>query len=257
MKKIFFAVTAFFMFAALPVSAYAQEDFKETDEPKVSQTKYPDHYDNYVNDFANVLTPQDAAAMRQSLNSVQQQTGIQVVVVTIDALENYSADHNPALTYASKLFDSWGIGDKTKNNGVLILFSMKDRWVRIEMGAGYSHRLDSRIQEIIDVNMVPQFKAGNYSQGLYDGTYAVINTVTKKVSWLEYNKWNIVLAVLFVVCVLAGISCMKSGKKGWGYAFFAVAGMILLFLLKSMLKGKGKGGFGGGRSGGGGGSGRW
>jgi len=239
MKKIFLLLTLL-MFAA----------------PAFSEITFPEHYDNHINDFAEVLSNNDSSALRSSLGNLQKQTGIQFVIVTIRSLADYNASSVPFQKYAANLFDNWGIGNKTSNNGILILFSLEDRELRVEMGARYANRYDKEIQHAVDANMIPFFQSGEYSRGLYEGAHAVINAVTKKVSWLEYHKWNIILAVLFIVCVFAGISCMQSGKKGWGYAFFAVAGMILLFLLQSFLKGK-RGGFGGGRSGGGGGGGRW
>lgn len=225
--------------------------------PVFAEVTYPNHYDNYVNDFADILSANDSSALQKSLKHLQEQTGIQLVIVTVNSLADYGASSVPFASYAAGLFDNWGIGDKNTNNGILIFFSLKDREVRIEMGTGYSYRYDNQIQSIVDNNMIPFFKSGEYSRGLYDGTYAVINVVTKQVSWFSYHKWHILGAVLIIICIFAGISCMKAGKKGWGYAFFAVAGTILLFLLKSLFSGKGKGGFGGGRSGGGGGGGRF
>jgi uncharacterized protein len=227
--------------------------------PVSAEVTYPQPENPYINDFAKVLSSADDAAMRRSLEDLQKQTGIQMVVVTVNAVAGYGGEALPFPTYAAQLFDRWGIGDKTANTGILIFFSLKDRETWIEMGLGYKHRFDREIQQIVDVNMIPQFKTGNYSSGIYDGTYAVMNAVTKKMSWFAYYKWHLLAAMLAVACILAGISCMRSGKKGWGWAFFAVAGAILFFLWKSLSRGRsgGGGGFGGGRSGGGGGGGRW
>jgi len=243
MKKRFLFLTLF-MFAA----------------PAFSQTTFPPNADYYINDFAKVLSHSDSMELRDSLEKLQKQTGIQCVIVTIRSLADYNATLVPFQKYAENLFDYWGVGDKTSNNGILILFSLKDREARVVMGAGYGNKYDNEIQNVIDANMIPLFKSGEYSRGLYEGAYAVISVVTKKVSWLKINIQYIVLAVLFIVCIFAGISYMRSGNKGWGYAFFIAAGMILFFFLNAMLKGKGRrnrSGYGGGRSGRGGGGGRW
>ncbi|MDR1709760.1 MAG: TPM domain-containing protein [Candidatus Accumulibacter sp.] len=247
MKKRFRRLLAFFcLFFALPVLAVV----------------YPDHRDDYVNDFASVLSAPDALALSASLKDIQQRTGIQLVVVTVNALADYDGGSLPIYRYAGNLFDRWGIGDKTRNDGILIFFSLKDREVWIEMGQGYAHRYDRQMQEVVDSVMLPRFKEARYSEGIQQGALAVVDAVTQKVSWFSYYKWHLLAGAVIVICVLAGISCLISGKKGWGWALIAFAGVILLYLLKN-LKSAGRrgggfgGGFGGGRGGGGGAGGKW
>ena len=228
--------------------------------PAMSDVTYPNHYDDHVNDFAKVLTKTDSDAIRNKLTDVQKQTGIQIVVVTVNSLSDFGASSVPFQKYAANLFDHWGIGDKNKNNGVLIFFSLGDREARIEMGLGYAHALDGKIQRIVDETMIPSFKNEEYSRGLYDGANSVVSVVTKEVSWFEKYKWPVIWGALCVICVIIGISLIRSGKKGWGFAFLAAAGAFLVLFLKAMAKSKGDGnskGFGGGRSGGGGGGGKW
>lgn len=75
---------------------------------------------------------------------------------------------------------------------------------------------------------------------------------------LAFYKWHIVIGMLIVVCIFAGISCMRSENTGWGWAFFGVAAILFLFLLKLLAMGKSSRDFGGGSSfGGGGASGSW
>ena len=221
--------------------------------PAFAEVTYPEHKDNYVNDFASVLSANHASAIRDSLQKLQRETKIQMVIVTVNALSDYGAGTTSVPVYAANLFDHWGIGDKTQNSGILIFLSLKDREVKIEMGKGYAHRYDKEIQSIVDDTMIPRFKQDDYSGGIYDGVHAVIDTVTRQVSWFSYYKWDILVSVLIVVCIFAGISCMKSGKNGWGWALFALAGALLLFLLRRLLRS----GFGGGISGGGGGGGKF
>ncbi|MDR1850203.1 MAG: TPM domain-containing protein [Zoogloeaceae bacterium] len=226
--------------------------------PAFAEVTYPEHKDNYVNDFASVLSANHASAIRDSLQKLQRETGIQMVVVTVNAVSDYGAGATSVPVFAANLFDHWGISDKTQNSGILIFLSLKDREVKIEMGKGYAHRYDAEMQSIVDSTMIPRFKQDDYSGGIYDGVHAVIDTVTRQVSWFSYYKWHILVSVLIVVCIFAGISCMKSGKKGWGWAFFALAGALLLFLLKLLLKRSGSSsGYGGGSSGGGGGGGKF
>ena len=221
------------------------------------QGGYPPAADDYVNDYADVLSEADAEAIHKMFEDLEYQTGIEAVVVTIDSIGDYDTGDAAIEDFATNLFNTWGIGHKKENNGVLILVAVEDRKCRIELGAGYGRKYDAVMKQVIDERMIPYFKAGDYSRGIYEGSRAVIEKVTKKVSWFSFYKWHILIGLLIVVCIFAGISCMRSGKKGWGWAFFAAAGILLLFLLRMFAKGKSSSGFGGGSSFGGGASGSW
>jgi uncharacterized protein len=221
------------------------------------QQGYPSPTDDYVNDYAGVLNKPDIESIRKMFKALEYQTGIEVVVVTINSINDYPTGDTTIESFATNLFNTWGIGHKKENNGVLILIAVKDRNCSIELGRGYGRRYDSVMKQVIDENMVPYFKTDDYSRGTYEGSRGVIEKVTKKVSWFSFYKWHILIGILIIVCILAGISCMRSGKKGWGWAFFVVAGMLLLFLIRMSAKGKGSRGFGGGGSFGGGASGSW
>jgi len=221
--------------------------------------QYPSYQENYINDFAGIIQPVDAQMLREKLQALEQQTGIEGTVVAVNSLEAYGAGSESIEAFATGLFNAWGVGNKGKNNGFLILLSVQDRKCRIELGDGYGSQYNGRMQDIVENTMVPRFKADEYSRGLYEGTLAVMEAVTKKVSWFEYYKWHLLGLAAIIFCVFAGISCIKNGKVGWGYAFFAAAGAILFWLVRLILSSKGSsGGFGKGSSSGrGGASGSW
>jgi hypothetical protein len=81
--------------------------------------------------------------------------------------------------------------------------------------------------------------------------------VTRKVSFFEFYWPHLLIGALIIVFVLAGLNFMKQGKAGWGWAFLAAAGILLLILIKLLASGKSRRGFGGGSSFGGGASGSW
>ncbi len=226
---------------------------------------YPASVDSYVNDFANVLTEQHADGIHKLFKSVRQQTGIEAVVVTVHSIEEYQAADTTIESFATNLFNEWGVGNKEENNGVLILVAVKDRKCRIELGGGYANRYDSDMKQVIDKQMIPLFKADEYSKALYEGAQGVIEQLTREVSWFSFYKWHLVTGILGFICICAGISCLLSGKKGWGWALFAMAGGLFLFLgylsrgvAKEIAESSSDGGsFGGGSSFGGGASGSW
>jgi uncharacterized protein len=223
---------------------------------------YPAPRENYVNDFAGVIQPVDAQMLREKLQTLEKQTGIEGTVVTINSIAEYETGASSIEAFATGLFNKWGVGNKPANNGFMVLIAIQDRKCRIELGDGYGSQYNSRMKEIIDQTMVPRFKAGDYSRGTYEGTIAVIDSVTKKVSWLKYHQWHLLGFGAILLCVFAGISCIRNGRKGWAYVFFAAAGAILFWLIRShQSKGdtsNSSGGFGGGSSSGeGGASGSW
>ncbi|MCB9782853.1 MAG: TPM domain-containing protein [Candidatus Omnitrophica bacterium] len=225
---------------------------------------YPAPVDEYVNDYAGVIRPEDAKAIRDQLGRVEYQTGIEITVVTIGSIRDYGTADSSIESFATRLFNDWGIGQMPRNDGVLILAAIQDRKCRIELGAGYGFAYNSVMKDVIDGTMIPHFKADNYSQGLKSGAFDVVGRVTQPISWYEFHKWHIAVGALIVICIIAGISCMISGKTGWGWIFFMYAAALLMLLIKMLQAGhssRGWGGggssFGGGFSAGGGASGSW
>jgi len=218
---------------------------------------FPSPKDDYVNDFAGVINKPDTDAIRKMFKDLEYQTGIEAVVVTINSISDYKMEGLTIESFATGLFNKWGVGHKKENNGVMILVSVADRKCRIELGGGYGAQYNAAMKEIIDNKMIPYFKTGDYSRGIYEGSRAVIEAVTKKVSWFEFYRWHIIIGAIILLCLAAGISCMRQGKNGWGWGFFAIVGVLLLFLINLIFSGKGSRGFGGGSSFGGGASGSW
>lgn len=129
----------------------------------------------YVQDYANVLSPQTENYINTLGADLDKKTTAQITVVTIPSLDGASLDD-----YALDLFRTWGIGDKTKNNGVLILIAVNDRKSRIEVGYGLEGALnDGLTGSIQDQYMIPYFKNNNYDQGVIN-SYTVLNQYAAK-----------------------------------------------------------------------------
>lgn len=220
---------------------------------------FPVPIDDYISDYAKILKSGDAQSIRTLLQGVRAQTGQEVTLVTIESIYDYAAPEQSIESFATALFDHWGIGKQDQDNGALLLFSHKDRKVRIELGAKYGRQYDAAMQTVIDDRMLPYFRDGDYSRGLYEGARGMVENLTQQVSWFKYYAPELILGVLAIVCIAAGISCMRKGKKGWGWIFFSAAGVLILIIIGLLLRRGRKGGrgFGGGKSGGGGATGSW
>ena len=131
--------------------------------------------DGFVNDFAGILSPAQRQAMEQSVRDLQQKTGVQVAVVTLESLEGGQIDD-----FAAKLFRRWGIGQKDKNNGVLVLVALKDRKARIEVGYDLEPILpDALAGRVLDEELFPAFRQGRHAEGLERGVRRVAEIITR------------------------------------------------------------------------------
>jgi uncharacterized protein len=224
-----------------------------------------------VNDFANVLSPEEEAQLEQKLVAYDDSTSNQVAIVTVPTLDNY-----PIEEYALQLFRTWGIGNKNTNNGVLIIAAINDRSIRIETGYGLEGAIpDITASQIIRNDIGPSFREGNYYEGFDKAVESIILAAAGEYKAPEgYNnrekKSPLVPILVFVVILFIIISNINRGGGGGfmsrrGYRGF---GGPVFFpggfgggsgggFGGGGFGGGGFGGFGGGSSGGGGASGSW
>jgi len=146
--------------------------------PALAQSGYPTRVDTYVNDFAGVLALEDEAALRNKLQSLWQNRGIEGVVVTIDAVSSYGTGDASIESFATTLFNRWAIDDRETNDGFLILVAVRDRRVRIELGRAYGQRYNDAMEQVIEEEMLPAFGDGAYGAGILAGTEATISKLT-------------------------------------------------------------------------------
>ncbi|MCO4293258.1 TPM domain-containing protein [Solitalea sp. MAHUQ-68] len=163
-----------------------------------------------VNDYTNTLSSEQKAQLEHKLVAFNDSTSNQIAVVIIPSLNGYEiAD------YAVKLGQKWGVGQKEKRNGVVLLVSLGDRKVFIAVGYGLEGAIpDAYAKRITSTIIKPEFKAGNYFKGIDDGTDAIMKFASG-----EYK---------------VDANDVVPGKKGKGsgiWIFFVVLGGILIFSL--------------------------
>jgi uncharacterized protein len=224
---------------------------------------YPQPDAGYVSDHADLLSADEEIRLERWLLQVEEKSKVEIIIVTIDSLSDYEgADNRSIETFATALFDTYGIGNMPKNDGVLLLISKNDRKARIELGGHYGYDRDSDATRIMQNVIIPQFKRNDYPAGINAGTEAIIEEFAEMRVTFPWRMVGIVFAGL--LCLSIGISCFKNGKRGWGYVFIGIAiilFLLALYLLREILRHSntagGSGGFGGGSSGGGGATGSW
>jgi uncharacterized protein len=123
-----------------------------------------------VVDEANILSQPARDRLTAALKAHETATTNQIVVLTVPSIGQVSVEE-----YALKVFEAWKLGQKGKDNGVLVVVAPRDRKMRIEVGYGLEGTLpDGAAGEIIRTWMTPAFKAGNYDKGIEDGAAAIV-----------------------------------------------------------------------------------
>jgi len=126
-----------------------------------------------VVDDAEILSPPARDRIAGLLKAHDEKTSNQIAVLTLPTLDGESVEG-----YATRVFEAWKLGQKGKDNGVLVVVVPKDRKMRIEVGYGLEGTLpDVAAARIIRNVMTPAFKAGDYDQGVGDGVAAIVATL--------------------------------------------------------------------------------
>lgn len=242
----------------------------------VSAQEFPAKPTTLVNDYTNTLNAGQIQQLEQKLVALDDSTSNQISVVLIKTVGDYDINE-----YALELGRKWGIGGKGKNNGVILLVAIGDRKMSIQTGYGLEGALpDVYTKRIIENDIKPFFKTGDYYAGIDAGTNSIISVIKG-----EYKNDNpksnsrggrgsagfIVLIIIIIIAVV-----IRRGGGGGGNQVIGGRGVAEAILWGSLLGGGrssgggfggsfgggssgggGFGGFGGGSFGGGGSSGSW
>lgn len=224
-----------------------------------AQSRFPQAR-GWVNDFAGIMDAAKVQGLNAMLGNLKRATGTDVVVVTLPEVPQ-----GDVKTAATELFQEWGIGTRGTDKGVLMLVSVNDRRVEIEVGYGVEGILpDAKAGRILDQFVVPAFTQGDYTSGIVAGTAAIAQIVAddagvdlarlgahvSPVSTMPRQRIGPLGMLLnLIVLVLMGmlfirhpfLFLMFMGMAGRGYGFGGGG-----------FGGGSFGGFGGGMSGGGG-----
>lgn len=126
----------------------------------------------HVNDYANMLSPSTKAELEKELNSFEQTDATQIVILTIPSLEGKILDE-----FSIKVAESWKVGQKGKDNGIIITVAKQEKKIRVEVGRGLEGRLtDLAVGRIVDLVIKPKFKRGDFDGGFVAGVHSLIDT---------------------------------------------------------------------------------
>jgi uncharacterized protein len=227
------------------------------------------HPTNYVNDFAGVLSPSTEDALNNICKQIDEQAHAQIAVVTVN-----STDGKEVFDYSVQLYQAWGVGSKSTNRGVLILYAIKDRKYYTTVGYGLEPILPDGKVGGFGREAVPLLKQGDYSGAVKLVTLRVANVIAQDAGVQLTGEqapsapmplpgisagtiiWIVILAIVVLATPLRKVLFWwllfsggprwggGSGGGSWGGGGFGGGG-------------GGFGGFGGGSTGGGGAGGSW
>lgn len=224
-----------------------------------------------VVDEAGVIPDDVEARLSQKLVALKAQSQRQLQVVTVASLQDYEISD-----YANRLFRSWQLGDKSRNDGVMLLIAPNERRMRIEVGYGMEPIItDGFSFLIINKIITPKFKAGDLPGGIEAGTDALIQQLQlppdqaaqiasqanvqqaqdQKAARNMFNPASLIwLGFFFLFFILPVLRRMRGGR---GYRSSGLGNVILWSVLDGMAHGGRGGGGGSDWGGGGGGGGGW
>jgi uncharacterized protein len=214
----------------------------------------------YVNDFAKVLDPAGKARLESFCGTLERSTGVQMAIVTVDTL-----DDEPVEDVGNRLLREWGIGKKGKDNGVLMLFAIKDRKNSVELGYGLEPIISDGEAGTILRGLRPILRQGNYSGALLAGAQEIGSRIAQQqgvelpdAPTVRHTRSRapttnipfplIIVGIFFLFWLVSRL--FGGGGRGGGGGTGFLTGMIL-----GNMMGRGGGGWSGGGFGGGGGGG--
>jgi uncharacterized protein len=235
--------------------------------PATAQT-FPQNNGSPVVDQAGILTPEQQADLKSKSQALYTQTGRAFAVATVKSLEGY-----PVEDYAYRLGRAWGLGEKEKDNGVLLLVAPNDRKVSIATGYGAgAYMTDAMSGIIIREDILPHFKQSppDYGGGIEAGADAIIKQMSLSPDEAEKNIAAAQQAQkqrqhssggglpIFFWLMIIGFVVLSHFRRGVGRRYRGrhggISPWVVLWGLNELSRGSRGGGWGGGSWGGGGGS---
>jgi len=205
-KKI--TLTSFFAFLLMPFSAYC------LDVPELK---------GYVNDYGGMISPSAEAEIERELKAFEQTDSTQIIILTIPSLEGEALED-----FSIKVAQTWKIGHKNKDSGIILLASKKERKMRIEVGRGLEGRVtDLMAGRIIDLVIKPRFKRDDFNGGFKAAVSSLIDAArgefkaegraaSKKQDELGQFFTFFIFALIFIISLAALLTSRRHRRRMTG-----------------------------------------
>jgi uncharacterized protein len=148
-----------------------QTGFSQT--AKTESFQFPDQIGS-INDYEKLFSENEIKELKGIISKHEKETSNQIVIVSVDTFEPFKT----LFQYSLELGNYWGVGQIGKSNGIMIVFGIKMRQIRIQVGYGLEDKLkDEEVKMIIDKVIIPEFKNGNYFNGIKKGLLEIIEEI--------------------------------------------------------------------------------
>jgi len=183
MKKLFAVILALFLFGNIALALEVP------------------NYTNWVNDFANVIDDQIEDQLNNKISDYEKKTTNEIAVVTIPSLEGESLED-----FSIRLAENWKPGKEEKDNGIILLFAVQEKRVRLEVGYGLEGIInDAKAGRILDDYVVEYKNAGDFTKAAENGVEGIIKTIGEE-PWQESQSGQIPEDVLlWIVIIIIGL----------------------------------------------------
>ena len=267
-------LTLFFLTLIFNISAQDLPPLKIEDDGLPAKPPLSVQQAHSVYDYAKMLSPEERRMLETKISKYYDSTSTQIVIATVHKV------NDDISLYATEWAHKWGIGQKEKGNGIFILVAKDDRKITIRTGYGVEHLLtDALTRRIIETDIIPYFKNGQYYKGLSQaidsiikvmaGEYKSEKDIEQQKSSMEDIAWGFLILfflIIFLSLFFKGLDSGGGGGSGSGGSWRS-SGPITFTGSGSSSWGSSSGGsswgggfsggFGGGGFGGGGATGSW
>ncbi len=218
-----------------------------------AQLPSPPNPPRLVNDYTGTLTAHQVDVLEHKLVAYNDSTSTQILVLLVDDLQGYSVEQ-----YATEIGHSWGVGQKGKNNGAVILVKPKKGSERgqVNINTGYgmeAYVTDATAKRIIEKEMIPAFKEDDYYTGIDNAVNVIMDLCSGKFTQEKYNDedganlfWGVVIIIIIILMLVWGNTGKSSSYSGKGTSTSWIGGGYGGGSSRGGFSGFGGGGFGGG-----------
>ena len=163
-----------------------------------------------INDYAGMISPATESRLAEELKAFEESDSTQIVILTVPSLEGENIE-----SFGIKVAEAWKIGQKNKDNGLILIVAKEDRKIRIEVGKGLEGRLtDLLAGRIIDLSIKPRFKRGDFEGGFTAGVSSLIDAARGEFKAEDHPgaKKEKGLPSFFTLFIVLGIALLVLGS---------------------------------------------
>ncbi len=170
----------------------------------------------YITDIAGIINEPDRELISEMLRAFEKKTGIHTAVLTVNSISDYGS-YLWISDFASDVFDTWGVGNRKYDNGILLVVAVKDRTVNFHMGSAFRGAFSRDLREITEKYMLAFFSVGEVSRGIYEGLRELVRRISSRSAAPDIRKFlPFVLAALLLIMSAFTIRYLRDLIKNKG-----------------------------------------